>query len=270
MQTPRASLLSLPAELRLHIAAYAFNQQPNAGLMKSNIPLSRGFPSRMQRRSGLCIDPGYSASSNLALLLVCRQFYHDFKDIAFQFTRFIITANPAGTIAQQPDQLLKRLRTLLIQCDSASITTWQTFPFNNSTIKLDELTLVLECIPHDLEMPRLLRRLKNIRVLKFIVSSQKYISSRLEVNRMCGGILREDHYQRYDAPNAPNIEATWWEWSSSGKDNIFTLIAQPPRPIMEEQEYMRYVKPKVDRIMQNMVRWSALPAHSIGESSDEG
>jgi hypothetical protein len=61
--------------------------------------------------------------------------------------------------------------------------------------------------------------------------------------------MKEDHYQRYDAPDAPNLEATWWDWCYSPDYSHITFEAQPPRPILPEEEYMLLMKPKVDALM---------------------
>jgi hypothetical protein len=65
-------------------------------------------------------------------------------------------------------------------------------------------------------------------------------------------MLKEDHYQRYDVPGAPNVEKTWWVWGYDYVDNTFELVAQPPKPVLPEAEYIEFVAPMVRRLMSDM------------------
>lgn len=255
---PRAAFSSLPAELRLQIADYALEQLPNAGLIRKRVP-SRGFsPDSRSRRAFwcLCIDPSYSAASNLSILLVCRQFRADFTRLAFERTTFSLLAHPVRVIADQTGSLLRIVRKLVLQCRWSYIAFWDTQPFNTEGIDLDELVVSVIGGFDALQLSRLLRRLRNIKVLKFIPDETTDWEISVEYNRLVGAILKEDHYRRYDAPKAPELESTWWEWNYNKEDNYFILKAQEPKPIMEEEAYMILMKPKVDEVMERMERES--------------
>ncbi|KAH7346940.1 hypothetical protein BKA66DRAFT_478136 [Pyrenochaeta sp. MPI-SDFR-AT-0127] len=252
---PRTTFLSLPTELRLQIAAYALEQWPDAGLTMKEV---RG--SNLPRRSGVhsafqCLDPFYRAASNLSVLLVCRQFRLDFTRLAFEKTRFILTVHPDQVIADQTDVFLQNVRKLAIRCRWLSLETWGSWPFNVESIYLDEL-IVAPIGSFDVsELVRLLRRLRNVKMIKIILDETSGKTYPLKYYRLVGAVLKEDHYQRYDAPMAPQLESTWWDWSYNKNENCFLLVAQEPKPIMEEEAYMVLMKPKVDEVMEGMERW---------------
>lgn len=50
--------------------------------------------------------------------------------------------------------------------------------------------------------------------------------------------MEQDHSYRYDASEAPNIEATWWDWCYDPEEGVITLQAQRPRPTLPKEEYM--------------------------------
>jgi hypothetical protein len=233
----RTTFSSLPTELRLHIAAYALEQEPFAGFIHQELPK-------------LCPDLRYKSSFNLSIRLVCRQFWDDFTRLAYQKTRFVLSYKTAQIIGDQPDERLKNVRRLVIDCDhrTSLVTLWQQYPFNRACLQLDEL-----CIMHiqfcDIALlARVFRQLRNVKLIRFIKHRW------FECYRLMGAILREDHHQRYDAPDAPNLGSTWWDWMCNEQEDSFTLVAREPMPLMEEQEYMLFVKPKVDEVMDNVAR----------------
>ncbi|KAF1937044.1 hypothetical protein EJ02DRAFT_478225 [Clathrospora elynae] len=233
----RTTFFSLPTELRLQIAAYALEQEPYDGFIQKEVPTLR-------------LDPEYKSSSNLSIRLVCRQFADDFTRLAFQNTIFVLSCNGTQAVDGQPDARLKDVRKLAIDCDhrTPTIANWQEFPFNKECLHLDELSIT-NC--GDLKitfMVGVLRRLRNVKRIRFV--KHRWI----ECYRLMGAVLREDHYQRYDAPNAPNLETTWWDWSHNEQENSFIFVAREPKPAMEEQEYMLFIQPKVDEVMESMAR----------------
>ncbi len=85
--TPRPTFLSLPTEIRFHIAASALDQGPHGG-RKPN-PWGLDFaPEDEDKRPENVLDEPYRSSANLQILLVCRQFRHDFTPPAWESTTF--------------------------------------------------------------------------------------------------------------------------------------------------------------------------------------
>ncbi|CAO2651704.1 Nn.00g042740.m01.CDS01 [Neocucurbitaria sp. VM-36] len=241
----QAPFFSLPTELRLYIASYVLEQSPSTGFVPSEGP----YGPLPQQIFGFSLSKNYRAATNLSILLVCRQFRKDFTPLAFKKTIFLLPVHPARSIVDTLDVILRNVRKLAIQCDNDLITSWYEYPFDKECLKLDELHVAMRGPPDTIEMIRLLRRLKNVKRIRFIKAQEQpwmYLSS---YNSLIASVLKEDHYQRYDAPDAPNVESTWWTWSLNKEEQHFTLLAQEPKPVMEEEKYMGWVKPLVDDVM---------------------
>lgn len=248
--TPKATFLSLPTELRLQIAAYALEQTENVGILE---------------RRGNRLDTNYSAASNLSVLLVCRQFHIDFTNLAYQLTRFILVGPtmraqmerslPLGPtmqgIYEHSNAKLRNLRRLVIQSIWEPLARWDSYPFDKDSLHLDELGIVTDDQVYK-PVLGLLRRLKNVKTLRIFPMSGNY---RILYGRLVGSMQKDDHYQRYDAPDAPNIGNTWWEPSFNAKDISFDLVAREPEPLIAEEDYMTIMKPKVDDLMEWLARW---------------
>jgi hypothetical protein len=238
----KTTIFSLPTELRLQIAGYVLEQGPNAAFI-------------CQKLSKLSLDPGYIsvAKRRLGIRLVCRQFNHDFTRLAFQSTTVIMVGEPSPglpnyicrIVCNQPDELIKDVRKLVIDCGGqlSPIMGWQQYPFNRACMHLDELSLMMQGDFDVTAMADIMRQLQNVKMIRFIKHRQ------LDCYRLIATILRRDHYHRYDASEAPNLGHTWWEWNYNEVEASFTCTAQDAMPVMEEQEYMVFVKPKVDRVM---------------------
>lgn len=247
----QTTFLSLPAEVRVQIAADALQQPPDVGLIFME-PIAGS-----DQCAGLVLDPGYASATNLNLLLVCRQFRNEFTQLAYQKTTFVIRHRAAEVINEQPDGRLKNIRKLVVLYSHVSLLRWREWPFNHQHLHLDEL-----CFSDYQDIPRsdiinLLRRLKNVRTIRFVMHSTQSGKDRLACNSLIGVILKADHYWRYDAPDAPRLESTWWNWTFNQRNNAFTFVAQEPKPIMEEEEYMLFVKPKIDEVMDRMAHWQS-------------
>lgn len=236
----RTGFLSLPTELRLQIASYALEQLPAD---------EKGREELLHHFQG----PLYKASDNLAIRLVCRQCNYDFSRLAIQKTAFVLRHEPTRKIDTQPDELLRDVRILVVG-GRLIVNQWKKFPFNRECLSLDELSLydTLGFNEHRQDVVRMLRCLQNVKQVSFSEGSS-LISERLGFCRLIGHILKEDHYQRYDSPHAPQPEATWWSWSYKNGQKRELLIAQEPKPIMEEQDYLLLIKPKVDELMEQMI-----------------
>ncbi|KAF2677838.1 hypothetical protein K458DRAFT_318450 [Lentithecium fluviatile CBS 122367] len=251
-------LLSLPTELCLQILELVLLQHPNAGFIRSE-------KSPTTQYHGLVIDDNYSSSSQLNILLTCRQFKHDFAALAFRSTTFLLkTPLPFNMLLRRlQNHQIASLRKLAFITSSERICAlvhWVDYPFDAENIRLEELTIVFDSAEHwhfpsqyTRELVALLRRLQNVQVLRFVRNSAQFNGSfRTWYNRLVGLILKEDHHQRYDAPDAPNTEVTWWKWRYDYMDNSFELVAQPPKPILPEAEYIDFVAPMVRGLMNDM------------------
>jgi hypothetical protein len=251
MQDPAAktTFFSLPTELRLKIAGYVLEQKPNAAFI-------------LQKLSKLSLDPGYmdQPKKRLSIRLVCRQFNHDFTRLAFHSTTFIMSCKSghqfdkpphvpwelSRIVRNQPDELVRDVRNLVIDCagHASPIMLWQQFPFNRACMHLDKLSLLTQGTFNITAMADIMRQLQNIKMIRFIKHRQ------LECYKLMAIFLGRDHYHRYDAPDAPNVGYTWWDWSYSKEEGSFICTAQDTMPVMEEREYMLFVKPKVDKVME--------------------
>lgn len=62
-------------------------------------------------------------------------------------------------------------------------------------------------------------------------------------------MLKEDHHQRYDFPGAPHLPVNWWECTFNDEEQSFELVATKPMEVVEEGEYLEMVKPKIEKVM---------------------
>ncbi|KAG9376653.1 O-methyltransferase [Pyrenophora tritici-repentis] len=243
----RTGFLSLPTELRLQIASYALEQLPTDE--ERLIHLAQPWKTSVY-------NSVYKSSKNLAIRLVCREFNRDFSRLAIQKTTFVLYGGLGTVIDAQPDELLRDVRRLVIPVHRI-FHPLPEFLFNRECLHLDELCLydTLESIiRHRKTLIYMLRYLKNVKRVSFSADPRSSCSKtqRLAFRRLIGQILKEDHYQRYDSPNAPQPETTWWSWIYSNDSAHEFLTAQEPKPIMAEQDYMLLVKPKIDELMEQI------------------
>ncbi|KAL1796771.1 hypothetical protein ACET3X_005311 [Alternaria dauci] len=246
----KTTFFALPTELRLHIAAYAL-EQPDAGLTREHRP--------GEMRDCFRADNRYKSSTNLAIRLVCRQFNVDFRRLAIQKTLFVLPKGSTGVVQQQSDGLLRDVKKLRVHFDPNDITEWNTYPLNKPCLRLDQLELVImfEDDNSRKALVGLFRRLQNVKQIRLLANEKGRAWGSHEFIKLLGEMLKEDHYQRYDAPNAPNPEDSWWEWSYSDDVGQTIFVAQQqPKPIMLEEDYMLLMKPKVDYIIECMVAYS--------------
>ncbi|KAG9189196.1 hypothetical protein G6011_06064 [Alternaria panax] len=245
----KTTFFSLPTELRLEIAAYAL-EQPNAGLTREHRP--GGIRNRFS------VDNGYKSSTNLAIRLVCRQFNADFRRLSIQNTLFVLPKDSTWIAHQQSDEFLRNVKKLRARYNYNDITEWKVYPMKKPCMHLDQLELVitLEDSKCRKALVGLFRRLQNVKQIRLLACGNSLAWGSHEYIKLLGEILKEDHYQRYDAPNAPNLGDTWWEWSYRDDLGQAIFVAQQPKPIMMEEDYMLLMKPRVDYIMDCMVAYS--------------
>lgn len=238
----RATLISLPTEVRLQIAEYALEQPEGAG---EHHAMTLGQSAR-----------NYRASDNLAILLVCRQFYQDFADIALQETTFRLDPKNMDTkVHEQPVERLRHLRKLVVASGWSSATLWREFPFDNKDVRLDVLSIVFND-RGPIYLRELLRRLQNVKRIRVVFEGHQSTQRRM-LCQLIGGIYKSDHYWRYDASDAPHLGTVWFEPTfrpeNPPHDSLapaHDFIAQTPRPHMVEEDYMVMMKPKIDGLME--------------------
>jgi hypothetical protein len=261
--TPRTTILSLPVELRLEIAAYVFDQPNNMSIEQiadhsEHESRRHLIPSDVSAK-GFWIPLTYSASANFSLLLVCRQLRYELVDLAFQQTRFVMSDRPG---LDKPDFkvscLLKericniRKLVLVYQQEEINAMLWKQYPFNKEAMHLDELCIAFSPHVFDMGLIDLLRRLKNVKTVTFLLGLDlgcPKIDSMRVLGKIVGAMLKMDHYYRYDAPGAPIIEDTWWDWHFDSTNVSLVLEAREPKPLLAEEDYMNMIKPKVDELM---------------------
>ncbi|KAF2852581.1 hypothetical protein T440DRAFT_466711 [Plenodomus tracheiphilus IPT5] len=246
-------LLSLPAELRLHIAAYVLEQPRNAGLTQ------RRTGSDIVWRPGSFVpDATYSSASNLHLLLVCRLFYNDFVRLAYEKTTFMLRHSADKHIDQLPTTRLQSIRKVIVPFEQLDVLKWQEPNkfFIQSYIRLESLSITnferWDAQSHTKIMVDFLRHVENIESIRIILQGNPPHKQRNQCWALVGAVLKDDHYQRYDAPDAPNLENTWWNWSYDRQAHTFSLTAQEARPFMEEEAYMVYAAPLIHGLMDEL------------------
>lgn len=234
-------LLKLPVELRLRIAEFALEQHSTAGI-----------PQHL-------LETDYRPSDNLALLLVCRQFNTDFVQLAYSKTRFLLWNRGQGIRLQQlPPYRIRDIRKLAYVLTPSDIQSWGSYFYDLEQLYLDELVILcpdgwapISGDPNIRNTVLFLRRLMHVKTVKFIVYAQRLLDhgNIAPCIYLVGTIMKEDHFQRYDAPGAPNVEANSWEWHFNAQENSVTLHAKEPEPITTEEEYMQLQKPRVDALI---------------------
>lgn len=243
-----AMFLDLPVELRLRIAEYALQQRPAAGIPHIGRHLSE-------------YEGDYRPSENMALLLVCRQFNADFTQLAYNKTRFLLWTSQHSTGLQElPLHKLRSIRKIACKPFGTTTESWCKGKHfcNLEQLRLDELIILSQTGISSKQMVLFMRRLVHVEIVKFVMYGKRENENRSNYCATVGLIMKEDHFQRYDAPGAPNIEATWWDWHLNPEANVITFRAQNARPILPEEEYMLLMKPKVDAMMAEAERAAGL------------
>jgi hypothetical protein len=184
-------------------------------------------------------------------------------------TRFTLwSENGAPRMRELPVHKLRSIRKLGFKPQSVPREEWtgtgslQNFFLSMEQLRLDEL-VIFWWFPsmNQIDVRFLvlfLRRLRHVRTVKIVLYRKKEEHTRREYCSLVGAIMKEDHFQRYDAPGAPNLEATWWDWYLDTQQNVITFQAQEPRPVLAEEEYMLIMKPKVDALMVEAEHAAAL------------
>jgi len=250
-----ASLLGLPSEIRTSILEYVFDDNTaHTGLRKDH------YGPRMV----VTIDHDYSAAAAMSPLLACRQLYLDGRIPALKRTHFLVTnlyINIQERLSRFSGRQLGALRSIAFVADSRhfrAMKTWGDYPFGNTALKLDSLTVVLHETSHHYlfdftaDIAKLLRQLQGVRRVVF-VRNRAYVKGAFKTwcNRLIGIIMKIDHYERYDV-QPPNPEQTWWAWKFDDEAEMFCLDALSSKKMVDEETYMQQIKPLVDELMTSI------------------
>lgn len=243
------NILSLPSEIRCLCLEYVFDD-------------NFGVTGLQCDKSGTIISAqDYSAASNMAPLLACKQFYLDGSLVAFKRTHFAVTnlyidvPDRLSNLSPRQVQAIKSIALTVDKRHFRALESWGQYAFGYSNLDLDVLTIVLhQSSQHYLfdftaDVVRLLRNLQGVRRLVF-VRNRAHVKGAFKTwcNRLVGLLLKTDHHERYNV-QPPNPEQTWWTWEFSDTAQMFTLEACPSKPMLEEESYMQEIKPLVDRLM---------------------
>ncbi len=246
----KTTFFSLPAEIRLQIAAYVVEQSPEAGLIRQTFTAD-GNSSTYR----LGLDKTYRASLNFNILLVCRQFQNDFTSLAWANTTFVLDYDLAQPIALRslmlrrrwPVNAIPRVRRIIAIINANSFYDWNGRPFDHDTVRIDHLTLTTS---YGRRLRRstatLLLRLTNIKVIRFLFFDLNSEEHRKQYDSFITYMLEEDWHQRYETLGTPKIGNTWWEWSYDLEDISFSITARVPLATMDQEEYIKLMKPVYD------------------------
>lgn len=232
MANTTSRILSLPAELRLEIGSHVFRQIGNPVLHAS-------------------------ASSNLRPLLVCRQFYHEFSDLAYKLTTYTLCEKTMQNVQDQPDSHLRRIKRVVLAAEVSKLDEWQKFPFNKECLQLDELCL---CPTSKLgrkngitNLIDLLWRLQHVKKLRVFSSFSHLKFPEVHFKGvygvLVGSMYKVDHERRYDAPDAQAGKFIWWEPNMNLAEMSYDFVPREPVPVMPEDDYLLMMKPKIDKLM---------------------
>lgn len=251
-------LLSLPAELRIHILEYVFSENTTHD----------GFIGRGPVNSlcGLYLDDDYTVQDYLQPLLVCRQLYQDGHLLAFNKTNFIIS----NLYSQVPQRLcflrpkqISAIRSIAFVADARhfrNLPSWGEYPFGIPNLHLDTLTIILyrsACwhylFDHTTTLVHLLRHLRHVRRIVFVRNAALVKGSlRAWYNRLVGLIMKVDHHERYEV-DPPRCEGTWWRWGfDEGGQRIVLEAREGKGEVVGEEEYLRGMVPLMEELRRSV------------------
>ncbi|KAF2641166.1 hypothetical protein P280DRAFT_468828 [Massarina eburnea CBS 473.64] len=257
------TLLSLPTEIRLDIW---------------DLVLTNDAFSHQENTHELVLNSQYTAPTQLNLLLTCHQIRNEIGIIpTFQRAAFVVKRlkeSPYSAFACQllslPKDLIAAVKKLVLPAqwlDFDDPTFWSGGAmFLEEKLQLFELTFFFEnkvdalashaqgtiCKPPPVHpMARRMRLWNHVQVLRFI-RNESNVHLRKWYRALVGQILKEDHYQRYDSEQAPNLGMTRWEWKYDVKEHVAEFFAKPPHPVLPEAEYMEMVAPMIHDLIADM------------------
>lgn len=247
-------LLSLPAEIRIAILEYVF---------EDNL-LDDGF--RECSTTGTqTLDPDYSANAKLMPLFTCRQMYEDGTLLAMRRTSFVVQNlffNIPERLATLHPKQVGAVRSITFVADDRhfrKLLSWGQCPFGMPDLQLDTLTIVLHRSSHyhylfdfTSDIVKLLRQLGGVRRLVF-VRNNALVKGSLKAwsNRLIGLIMKVDHHERYNV-NPANPENIWWTWGYDDTAQSFCMEACPAKPVVDEESYIHQIKPIMEALKDSV------------------
>ncbi|TKA41467.1 hypothetical protein B0A49_13292 [Cryomyces minteri] len=250
-------LLTLPAEIRTLILEYVFASGPS---LHGDGFKNHGCP------GGISLHDSYTATSNLAPLLTCRQFYADANLYALSRTSFTASSlfcNVRSRLAVLHPTQIEALRSIAFVADARhfrDLLSWGPYAFGVPGLRLHTLTIVLyrSSYCHYLfdftaVLVRFLRNLSGVQKLVVVRNNARVQGSfRTWYNRLVGLLLKVDHHERYECvPARP--EKTWWKWEYDAEAQSFCLEALPAKEEgVEEALYMEMMRPLIDQLVESM------------------
>ena len=260
-------LLHLPAEIRIAILEYVFNDnRAKDGFTNLNQP--GGQP------GGIIVDEDYGANECLQPLLTCRQIYEDGNLLALTRTNFVIS-NLFFQIPKRLDRLhpkqIAAVRSIAFVADARhfrKLVDWRKYPFNMPNLYLDTLSIVLHrsSFWHYLfdftdGLAMLLRSLHGLR--RFVIVKNNALvkgSFKTWYNRLIDLMIKIDHHERYGKV-PPNPEQVWWKWSYDEIAQSACFEACPTKPVVDEETYWQLMEPLVEelRVGKENEEWNPDP-----------
>ncbi|KAF2725317.1 hypothetical protein K431DRAFT_281271 [Polychaeton citri CBS 116435] len=245
------TILSLPAEIRIVILEYVFeDNRHDRGFANYNTP------------GGITVNDEYTVTDKLLPLFTCRQMHQDGTLLALNRTNFMVT-NLFFNIPERLQRLhpkqIEAVRNIAFVADQRHFrklkNEWHHAPFGLANLYLDTVTIILHrssfwhyLFDFTQDFTLMLRQLRNVKRFVFVKNAALVKGSfKTWCNRLVGLILKHDHHMRYDR-SPPEREEVWWEWSFDEVSQVFELAARPPKKVMEEAEYMEFVKPLMERL----------------------
>lgn len=253
--TEDRALLALPAEIRIAILEYVFDDNKD----------DDGF-TECSSTGTKTLNQDYSAGAKMMPLFTCRQMHVDATLVAMRRTSFVVTNlffNIPERLALLGPKQIGAIRSITFVADDRhfrKLLSWGICPFGVPDLQLDTLTIVLHRSSHyhylfdfTSDIVKLMRQLGGVRRLVF-VRNNALVKGSLKAwfNRLVGLIMKVDHHERYDV-NPPNPEKVWWTWDAyDDTAQSFCLQACPPKPLVNEESYMHQIKPIMEALKDSV------------------
>ena len=245
---PENRLLGLPAEIRIAILEFVFDNNPSEDGFTDN-----------NETGVIVLDDSYSSIDRLRPLLICRQMYEDGNQLAFERTNFVTTSlygQVPRRLMDLRDEQVENIRHVSFVADAKQfrdLVEWGHHPFNRPALRLDTLTIVLHrssfwhyLNDHTHGVVKLLRNLQYVKRIVIIQNKARVKGSfKTWYNRLVGLIMKVDHLERFEK-SPPTLELVWWKWSYDGVAQRIILEAHPPKPTIDERSYLEMMLPLIE------------------------
>lgn len=221
------------------------------------------------------LNENYFAADILAPLLTSRQFHADANLLAFSCTTFVVrnpftSKNVSGRLASRlRESQIRSIRSIAFIAEAEhfrQMRNWKGHAFGVPQLQLDELSILLyrSSYWHYLQdfnaiVISLLRSLGGVKKITYIKNESK-IKPHFHtwVNRLVGGILATDRFERFGTggvgwTHEPNVEKTWWSWEFDHVAQTASLFAQEAKSKdLSAEEYERYMEPLREKLLESV------------------